>query len=400
MKLLESISTEENNVAQQIDDGALINFQAAGQRNGAIYGCTLSFVANKINIASGLLMIRGYRLKIESAEEVIDLSSVPFPDENTLKYVYIRVTRTANDATYSVWHSSLKTREHSDNIERVAGSFDYKIANVTFGPSGIVSVTSTIATITASPSGGGSIEAATMVPTPLLEIVGAPATSLAQSFLCLGNRGDYVKLASQYTIKFVLYRYVQKGRYRKRSGESKFFVHKTGYVIPLYDKIGWKEPMFSLEVDYTNLQTIVINSIGDFSYSRHDVIDNLFNYIDTMFYDPGAVYDEITDRMIPNPDLEEKVSVSLTTNPYFIRATRSRNGKQAEWRNYGSARQAKHNFFKFAFKAVLYEGSKAVAESPMSKSVLIRPNIKQQVKEGEATWEWSDLGDLFQITIL
>lgn len=400
MKLLESISTEENNVAQQIDDGALINFQAAGQRNGAVYGCALSFAANKITIATGLMMVRGFRLKIESAEKILDLSLVPFPDENTPMYVYIRVTRTANDATYSVWHSSLKAREHSDNIERVAGSYDYKIANVIFGPSGIVSVTSTIATITASPSGGGSVEAATMVPTPLLEIVGAPATSLAQSYLCLGNRGDYIKLASQYTIKFVLYRFVQKARYRKRSGESKFYIHKTGYVIPLYNQIGWKEPTFSLEVDYANLQTVEINSSGDFSYSRHDVIDNLINYIDTMFYDPGAIYDDDADRMIPNPDLEEKASVSLTTNPYFIRATRSRNGQQAEWRNYGSARQAKNNFFKFAFKAVLYEGSKAVAESPMSKSVLIRPNIRQQVKEGEATWDWSDLGDLFQITIL
>jgi hypothetical protein len=119
-----------------------------------------------------------------------------------------------------------------------------------------------------------------------------------------------------------------------------------------------------------------------------------------MFYDPGAVYDEAADRMIPNPNIDEKMSVSLATNPYFIRATRSKNGRQAEWLEYGSSRQAKNNFFKFAFKAVLYEGSKVVAESPMSKSVLIRPNIRQQVKEGEATWEWNDLGDLFQITIL
>ena len=76
IKLLESLPSTGNEVHQQIDDGAIMNFHITHNLNGAIYGAKLINTTNTISISAGLLMVRGFRLKIDRIFWVICRESI------------------------------------------------------------------------------------------------------------------------------------------------------------------------------------------------------------------------------------------------------------------------------------------------------------------------------------
>lgn len=388
MKLLESVTTIDNNVAQQVEDGALINFQAADQRSGLIWGCGLSTSANKVYIDPGLLMIRGFRLKISQREMLYDFTSVPFPSASQTKYIGIKITRTGHDATYKVMLMDPSEGTGGTAIEKVEGSYIYRIVKVELDYNGIKNITSVISTLTPGGSSGTTGVSVT-VPEPQLEIVGDTKEALANAWLCLANKGDYSKFTSQYTVKFEMYRYVSKGQYRKRSGTQKLYIYKTGYVQPLvkngYIDLGWKPGSveFSTVITYNDLKEIVITERQDYSYTRKNVIERMYKYVDNMFY----------EKTPSGP-----VAITASSNILNIRSTRSRPAKPFLWLKLGdSARIAKHNFFRFAFKAVVYDqNNKKVAESGLSRAVLIRPNLAVS----QAQTSLGEIGKFFKITII
>lgn len=388
MKLLESMNTENNNVAQQVDDGALINFQAAGQRSGLLYGCSLTTSGNKIYIDPGVLMIRGYRLKIESKEEIYNASSLSFPSVTTTMYLILRITRTGHDATYSIFLSA-QGASITTHIEKEEGSYDYQLAKVVLISSGIANVVSTIGTITASASGNtGTI--GMQIPAPKLEIVGNTSAQLAKAFLCLGNKQDYYKFTSSYVVKFEFYRWMSKGKYRKRNGSSKIYTYKTGFV-KVYDPtgngssmIGWEgDVKFKTTLKYSDITQQEIGSNGNFKYTKA-VIDNMLNYVDGIFYD----------------NEQDDGHVAKNSDVYNIRATRSKSVSPYGWlgRKIDDPKPARHNFFRFAFKAVVYDtNGKEVGRSDFSNSVLIRVNYRY--KSALYTQD-CDIGKFFRITLV
>lgn len=383
IKLLESVATTDNDVLQHVDDGALINFQAAQQKNGLIYGGKLTNTVSSISIGEGLLMVRGYRLKIDSATTIMNFSSSAYPSVSNTYYLYLRISHIGYDAKYEWIISISSIAANSDLIEREEGIFDYKVASFTFGPSGIAGTIKSLMGIITSSGAGGSLNALGVgVPEPRLELVMSAYSNggkgMTDSYLCLGNKDDYSKFTSNYSIKFVAYRYIQRGRYRNKNSGNKLYVNKTGFV-KINTKIGWRKVpasnAFKLVVNYTDLQKVILSQKGSYKYTRTDVIDNLFNYIDTMFYQqiPDSVATPITPSSIPA----------------YVRATRSKaNGL--------TSKDFRHNYFKFAFKAELYDSAgKKVAESGLSRTVTIRPNRKYQ----DLTTAGTKLGNLFIITI-
>ncbi len=389
MKLLESVTTIDNNVAQQVEDGALINFQAADQRSGLIWGCEITTSANKVYIDSGLLMIRGYRIKITQRELLYDFTSVPFPSSNQTKYICIRITRTGHDATYSIIIMDPSEAYGGSRIERIEGSYTYRLVKVELDYNGIKNTTSVISTITPGGStSGGSTGVSVTVPEPQLEIVGDTKESLTNAWLCLANKGDYSKFISQYTVKFEMYRYVSKGQYRKRSGTQKLYIYKTGYVQPLIQngsvQLGWQVDgvEFKTVFTYNDLKEVVVTEKQSYSYTRKNVIEGIYKYVNGMFY----------EKTPDGPAL-----ITVNSNVFSIRSTRSKTTSPYDWLKLGDAvRIAKHNFFRFAFKAVVYDqNNKKVAESGLSRAVLIRPNLEFRSDQSPGK-----IGKFFRITII
>ena len=150
IKLLESLPSTGNEVHQQIDDGAIMNFHITHNLNGAIYGAKLTNTTNTISISAGLLMVRGFRLKIDSTTLLKTINS--FPSANTDYYLYLAITRADNDASFSWQLLTTEVAPSLTQIERVEGTYYYKAAKATIGPSGIVGeIHSLIATIPAAP---------------------------------------------------------------------------------------------------------------------------------------------------------------------------------------------------------------------------------------------------------
>ena len=160
IKLLES-SNENDPVLQNIDDGALINFQAGCKADGILCGCGLSNTTTIIRMAPGTLMVRGYRLKvtegISANQTIYTLSNSSYPATATTYYLWLRLTRTGSDCEYVFFVSTSSTQANKDPIEQQDGVYDYKVASFTLGPSGIVgNVKSLMANIPTPGSGSGS----------------------------------------------------------------------------------------------------------------------------------------------------------------------------------------------------------------------------------------------------
>lgn len=351
IKLLESLPSEGNDVAQQIDDGAIMNFQAAHHTNGAIHGCVITNTSSTINLGPGLLMVRGFRFKIDTVTAIKHFAV--YPEEITTYYIYLVITRSGNNASF-VWETSRFPRvPFTSLIEREDGSFSYKVAEVKAGPSGIIGkAKSLIGTITAAGS-GTSQNIPSALPAPRLELVAASSKTeteedengMTRGYLVLANFDDYQKFTDVYTIKLVLLRHLQRGRSRQRNDGESLYTLRTGFVKP-YEHVGWRETESTIKVsiEYVELETVVIASSETYEYKRSGVIDSIRNIIDNAFYYNDPFAEEGDETKFPvEPDSGQERG--------YIRATRSKRLGRSKLDTY------KHNFFKFAYRAELYDSA-------------------------------------------
>lgn len=145
-----------------------------------------------------------------------------------------------------------------------------------------------------------------------------------------------------------------------------------------------------LTKNYTNLTSVVIAHNGSYNYERTDVIAPLLDYIKEAFYvyDPSdhskhPLFDENDD----NADPGDYVG--------YVRATRSKAMKHGSSPNIFYV--YKHNYFKFAYKAELYDSNgKKVAESGLSRTIMIGVSPSAV---GKINAENFDFGQLFRVHI-
>ena len=391
IKLLES-SNELNPTLQNVDDGALINFQAACKADGVLFGCDLSNTTDSIKIATGTMMVRGYRLKFTQTETVYSLSNAAYPATATTYYLYLRLTRYDTDCEYEFYISNEATSSNKSPIEQVIGVFDYKVASFTLGASGIVgnvkSLMANIPTPGSGGSGGGNVYGSSgtlglssiQLYKPILELVQIPKYTLtasniicgkANSLLCLKNKQAYSVLNTNgNVVKFSLYRYINKGRYRNKRNGAKLYIEKTGYVKPV-KSLGYRGLSSDIQLtkSYSSLESQVVTSSGQYQYRRTDVLCSLKQLIDNMFY-------EIVDSV--------KTPITATTSLANIKCSRSTNAGQ----HYGR----KGLYVKIAYKAELWNGGKKLAESDLSTPLIISINYNK--KPASVRW-----GDWFRISL-
>ena len=366
IRFLESVAENDDSVLQQIDDGATLNFQIACQKDGAMYGCSITNSTNAINIGKGLLMIRGYRLKFDSNTIVFSLSNSAYPAASTKYYLWLRITRTSVNASYEFFQSVNSTSTNKANIEKSEGVYDYKVAEYNLGPNGIIgSVKSLIANIPVPGEGAkgsasvGSI--GVVLPEPRIELVRSAESTqtklgMAGSYLCLANKNDYAGFGN-YKVKFVIYRFVERGRYRNRKNGSKLYVEKSGFVKPL--RMGWNTAsLIKLTYSFSDLYSVIVCSSGAYNYKRTDVLFPIKSLIDKAFYYKNNGVKTVVDN---------------TTALGAIRSIRSKYNKHG---------YPKHNFLKIAFKAELWDtAGKKITESGLSRTLTIAVNKSAQDKQ-------------------
>ncbi len=361
IRFLESVADNDNSVLQQIDDGAQMNYQITCKKDGALFGCALSNTARVISIASGLLIVHGFRFRITDQTSIYTLSNAEYPASNTTYYLYLRITRSGSSSTYEFILSSSSSTANKTSIEKVDGVFDYKIAQLTLGPSGIVGTARSLIGSIPVPGAGssGSPGIGISLPEPRIELVNRASSGnggiAANAYLCLANKDEYAGYGN-YKVKFVIYRFVDRGRYRNRKNGSKLYVEKTGFVKPL--RLGWdSSSLVKLTYNLSDLYTQSIDTSGSYTYRRTDIIFKVKSLIDKTFYwkDSGT-----------------KTVVDATTALSAIRSIRSKYNRHGDPR---------HNFVKIAFKAELWDSTgKKVTESGLSRSLTIVVNRSAATK--------------------
>jgi len=364
IRLLESVNTDDNPVAQNPDDGAVMNFLSAYKQNGRVWGAAVSWSGKMFTIAKGVLIARGYRILVDESTTLLDLTSAAMPSAQTSYSLIVTVTRVGHNASLGV--SYTPSAYPTAAIDQVEGSFALKIGTLVLGPSGVVGFSDSMATV--SPPSGGSTAAAagSGLPAPILEIVSARGGGAYGGYLCLKNKGDYNGYAAAYSVRFRLYRFVGKAKYRERSGSTKVYLLKSSWVQPAVS-LGWgaakRIPPVVLLGD---LGSATVTANGSLSYQRNDVISTIADIAQSMFYDPSS---------------GTKSAVTTSSSVYGIRSTGSKKRKIVG--QYG--KHAKHNYFIFAYRAFLYSGNEVAASSPMSRAVVIAPNYRMKVANGANT---------------
>ncbi len=139
MRLLE-LKNDPQGIGIGVADGALLNFKALQEQNGAVEGADLSNSSGKLLVAKGTISIQGFRLQIKQTEELYDMAafSTPTSDE---QYVVIRVTYdSANDdaSFYVTAQAATKTLSKTEIQKGQAGTYDYPIASFSKSGSSVV----------------------------------------------------------------------------------------------------------------------------------------------------------------------------------------------------------------------------------------------------------------------
>lgn len=136
------ILLEKPAIPQTFYDGAQLNNFIASGESGRLFGCALSNTANQILISSGVLIIRGCRIKFDN-EVLITFGA--YPTINEVQQLVLRVVTTAEDSSVSVIVGSV---DYKDPIDRQAGTYDYLLASYILTPSGISDFSAKITSLT------------------------------------------------------------------------------------------------------------------------------------------------------------------------------------------------------------------------------------------------------------
>ena len=360
--LLESLADE---AIIKPADGAAINFLSAGKSSGRIWGAAVTLSGNAFTMAKGAIMARGYRIKCDASTEILNLGSATLPSSDTAYRLIARVTRSGDSASLAIVYQIASSSLSNDLIEQGNGTYDMTIGTFKMGPGGVSDFADSLPTLSGG-GGGGSSQGQSFgstLPAPQLEIVRKRTGGLDDGiWLCLKNKGDYTGYMTNYTVVLKLFRYRKRARHRERSGTSKVYYTKEGWHQSHEGLKPWDPNLntpIGASTDLIELATVTIATQGNFSYTRKDVICDLGDVIDALWY-------EVVNG--------SKAHISDDTSPYALRVTGSKKVRPAKLGPWG--RMAKGNFLKFAFRAYVYSGRSLVAKSPIGDAVIITPQLQ------------------------
>lgn len=372
MELLETLGT-----IQYPRDGALLNFISLNKQNGIINGCLITKASNSIVISAGMLVIQGYRVRFIQAEELLN-SEIISSLANGSYRLFIRVTSSAIDASAEIKYALSTTPLSAVQIQVQDGTFDLQLCSFTVSSGGLASVKSSLSYINLSKgtSGQASLDSSKIyIPSPRLSIFSASAKK--NGYLLLDNVEDYREFVTAgYIVSLKLFRYFNQCKMDYKSPKTgiKKRYKKSGYFAPKMHP-GWNaRNMFDLIFNISNLKNINFVSTGNDTWGKSNVIEALDTFCKAMFYEDKNIIDSSK-----NQRCYVKSEITASSNPYFIRTTRSKRKKHSSksvWPTSNSLPIHEHNFFRFCYIAQLKTSNGLViATSDKSSDVLIRPNL-------------------------
>lgn len=374
MRLIEK---KNDSIGTTVDNGAVLNRAAVSGKNGALYGFEITNTNGSVRASKGRLIVGGFTFETLETEELFDITS--FTATTTDPYIiYLQITfdTTTRDATYTISALASNTTVTKTAIwENQSGTYHFALAKFVKSEGTITSFISLVKQIDVS--GGSSAGSQIVVPQPTLMVGNNKAgtsgvSTMYNGWLFIGNRSDFLTLSQSYKVKFIMFRRLQKGRYKRATN---FYTHKTHWC-EVTTAPGWNELVAwtKRSIDFTELTEAQIYSLGTYS----GVIDTVANLISAFFY-------ELTS------DVRSAVTISSPIT--HIRATRSKSTGQA----LSSGKRWKYNYVELAYKARVYDVQTGnfLGESAMSNPIVITVTGKGQ--DGRTI---SSMGDLFQIRTL
>lgn len=392
MELLETLGA-----IQYPKDGALLNYISLNKQNGIINGCLITKAGNSIVISAGMLVIQGYRVKFQNAEELLKEATIKTLPNGSYK-LFIRIIASSGDASAEIKYTLATAPLIAVQVQLQDGSFDLQLCSFTVSSGGLASVKSSLSYVNLNKSTTGQVNLGVnriFIPSPKLSIFSTSAKK--NGYLLLDNIEEYRELANAgYSVTLKLYRYFNQCKmdYKSPKTGTKKRYKKSGYIAPKMP-LGWNpKNSFDLVVNIDRLKKVNFVNTSNDTWCKTNIIEGLEKFCTVMFYE---------DKNIVDSSQEEhcyiKSKITATSNPYFIRTTRSKRKKHSSksiWPTSNSLPIHKHNFFRFCYVAQLKTTNGVViATSDKSNDVLIRPNLKfnNPTKEREVV-------DLFDIKII
>lgn len=373
MELLETLGA-----VQYPSDGALLNYISLNKQNGIINGCLISKTGNSIVISAGMLVIQGYRIKFSQAEELLNSVTISSLANGSYR-LYIRITSSSGDATAEIKFALATTPLSAVQVQFQDGSFDLQICSFTVSSGGLASVKSSLNYVNCNKTSSSQVNLGVskiFIPSPKLSIFSTSAKK--NGYLLLDNMESYQELVSAgYIVTLELYRYFNQCKmdYKSpRTGTKKRY-KKSGYIAPkMYP--GWNSKItFDLVLNIDNLRKVnFVETVND-TWGKSNVIEALDTFCRAMFYEDKNIIDSGK-----NQRCYVKSEITASSNPYFIRTTRSKRKKHSSksvWPTSNSLPIHEHNFFRFCYLAQLKTpNGLVIATSDKSSDILIRPNLK------------------------
>ena len=348
MRLIEK---KNDSIGVTVDNGALMNFIAAGGQNGALAGFELSLSSGNLVVTKGSLIIQGFTFESQG-ETLYDLSSVSV-DSTEARILCLKVDYDATTRD-SAWSFVVKKESEQgglavDNIQNgITGSYYFVLCSFTKSGSSIQNFQSKVKKIVigaAASTGGNGINA---VPQPVIGVIRSKSgtsgvASTDGGYIVLANALDFWSLKDSYTIKFCLYRRRQNAKYRLTTFGGKRYAKKTQWTECNIASLGW--------IDWTSLTFGSEVNGGTAPYKG--IITTVQTFINRFFYKI-----EGSGSIVPG--------TTMTNN---VRATGSKKRKKNGVVTY------KHNYVEFAYKLYLLNANgKTVGESALSNSIILMPD--------------------------
>lgn len=375
--LLEKINAQGDESVIYPDTQSSLNYLAAQKKNGRIFGCAVSLSGSSINMGAGVLILYGYRVMIESYETVIDLSSATPPSSAAKYAAYLKITRSGHDISHSFVFYSSSTSVNNSDISTMDGTAHLKICEFTFGPSGASDLVDALATVTPNSSSSASGGIGKVVQAPRLAIV-TDRGSVYYGTIVIANKSDYAGLAAQYTVVFQVVRYLRRGNSRKKRSGSKTYHATSGWVypvhgmgrtrvLPIQNGVNRSIYKFKNQYGYSDLFTFSFGAnhvVGDsWRPTRTDGLIEVSTLCKTLF------------KVGPNGNPGGFSSSTCAKDLFCVRSKKASRVVDGLVDRHGRYAR-KHNFFKFALEARIYDGRKLVARSPVGNAIIIMPDMR------------------------
>ncbi len=375
--LLEKINQQGDETVIYPDTQSSLNYLAAQKKNGRIFGCAVSLSGDAISMTAGVLILYGYRVLVESTETVIDLSSATPPSSAARYGGYLKITRSGHDISHEFVFYQIAGSLYNRDISIQNGTGYLKICEFTFGPGGASDLVDALVTIAPNSSSSSTGGIGKVVQAPRLAIVTGRGP-VYNGTIVIANKGDYAGLAAQYTVVFQVVRYLRRGNSRKKRSGSKTYHATSGWVYPV-DGMG-RTRMLAIQNGVNNSVYKFKNQYG---YSELFTFSFGANHVDGDTWRPTR-----TDGLIkvsslcktlfkvgPNGNPGDYDAETCAKDLFCVRSKKASRVVDGLVDRHGRYAR-KHNFFKFALEARVYDGRKLVARSPIGNAVIIMPDMR------------------------